>query len=82
MNQATTESMEELVRAALELVRPAIQLDGGDIQLESVHGGRVVVKLFGTCEACPMSPVTLRQGVERILRERVPGVTEVVAIEA
>ena len=82
MNQATTESTEDLVRAALELIRPAIQMDGGDIQLESVDAGRVVVKLFGTCEECPMSPVTLRQGVERILRERVPGVTEVVAIEA
>ena len=75
-------SVEDQVREALELIRPAIQLDGGDIRLESVDGGRVTVALFGTCEACPMSPVTLRQGVERILRERVPGITEVVAIEA
>lgn len=82
MNQAATEFVEEQVRAALEVIRPAIQMDGGDIQLESVEGGRVVVQLYGTCEACPMSPVTLRQGVERILRERVPGITEVFAIEA
>jgi Fe-S cluster biogenesis protein NfuA len=75
-------SVEAQVREALDLIRPAIQLDGGDIRLESVQAGRVTVALYGTCEACPMSPVTLRQGVERILRERVPGITEVVAVEA
>ena len=80
MRQATT--LEDQVREALELIRPAIQMDGGDIQLESVAGHRVTVQLFGTCECRPMSPVTPRQGVERILRERVPGITEVVAIEA
>jgi Fe-S cluster biogenesis protein NfuA len=57
-------------------------MDGGDIRLESVVGGIVTVQLFGTCESCPISPVTLKQGVERILRERVPGVTEVIALEA
>lgn len=77
-----TTVMEEQVRAALELIRPAIQMDGGDIKLESVSGGTVTVQLLGTCETCPISPVTLKQGVERILRERVPGVTEVIAIEA
>jgi Fe-S cluster biogenesis protein NfuA len=77
-----TTVMEEQVRAALELIRPAIQMDGGDIKLESVSGGTVTVQLLGTCESCPISPVTLKQGVERILRERVPGVTEVIAIEA
>jgi Fe-S cluster biogenesis protein NfuA len=75
-------SIEERVAQALELIRPAIQMDGGDITLESVRGGTVTVQLTGTCETCPISPVTLRQGVERILRERVPEVTEVVAIEA
>jgi len=75
------ESVEDQVRAALELIRPAIQMDGGDIQLDSVNGGTVTVQLFGTCDTCPISPVTLRHGVERILRERVPGITEVVALE-
>jgi Fe-S cluster biogenesis protein NfuA len=79
MNQATT--LEDQIKEALELIRPAIQMDGGDIRLESVTGGTVTVQLFGTCESCPISPVTLKQGVERILRERVPGVTEVVALE-
>ncbi len=80
MRQAT--SLEEEVRKTLELIRPAIQADGGDIQLEAVEGGRVVVTLSGTCESCPISPVTLKSGVERLLHERVPGVTEVVALEA
>jgi len=74
--------MEEEVRQALELIRPAIQMDGGDIRLESVEGSTVTVQLLGTCETCPLTPVTLKQGVERILRERVPGITQVVAIEA
>lgn len=80
MNAATT--LEDQVRGALDLIRPAIQMDGGDIKLESVEGNTVTVQLLGTCETCPISPVTLKQGVERILRERVPGITRVVAIEA
>lgn len=75
-------TVEEQVREALELIRPAIQMDGGDIQLDSIQDGTVTVKWFGTCDGCPMSPVTLRQGIERILRERVPGITGVIAIEA
>ncbi len=80
MSKATT--VEEQVNEALDLIRPAIQMDGGDIQLESVDGSTVTVRLFGTCETCPISPVTLKHGVERILKERVDGVTEVVAIES
>jgi Fe-S cluster biogenesis protein NfuA len=80
MGKAAT--LEEQVRDALDTIRPAIQMDGGDIMLESVKDGVVTVQLLGACEACPISPVTLRQGVERVLRERVPGVTDVVAIEA
>jgi Fe-S cluster biogenesis protein NfuA len=75
-------TIEDQVREALELIRPAIQLDGGDVRLSKVDGGTVTVHLFGTCESCPISPVTLKQGVERILRERVPGIIEVVAVEA
>jgi Fe-S cluster biogenesis protein NfuA len=79
VSQAT---VEDQVRAALELIRPAIQMDGGDIRLESVSDGKVTVSLLGVCETCPISPVTLKQGVERILRDRVPGITEVEALEA
>ena len=80
MSRAIT--IEDQVNEALDTIRPAIQLDGGDIELQSVVGGVVTVHLLGTCESCPISPVTLKQGVERILRARVPGITEVVAIEA
>jgi Fe-S cluster biogenesis protein NfuA len=74
--------VEEAVRTSLDKLRKAIQLDGGDIQLVGVDDGVVTIRLYGACEDCPMSPVTLRAGVERILREDVPGVREVVAIEA
>jgi Fe-S cluster biogenesis protein NfuA len=57
-------------------------MDGGDIRLESVESGRATVTLLGVCETCPISPVTLKQGVERLLRDRVPEITEVVAVEA
>jgi Fe-S cluster biogenesis protein NfuA len=77
---ATT--VEDQVREALDLIRPAIQMDGGDIQLVEVRGSSVTVHLLGTCESCPISPVTLKHGVERILQERVPEITEVIAIEA
>lgn len=75
-------TVEDQVKEALEVIRPAIQMDGGDIRLASVRDGTVTVQLLGTCESCPISPVTLKQGVERILRERVPGITEVIAVEA
>jgi Fe-S cluster biogenesis protein NfuA len=75
-------TLEDQVREALELIRPAIQLDGGDVKLARIEGGTVTVQLFGTCESCPISPVTLKQGVERILKDHVPGIDEVIAVEA
>ena len=80
MGQTLQAGLEERVRQALEIVRPAIQMDGGDVILESVQDGKVTVRLLGTCDGCPMSPVTLRQGVERILRDKVPEITEVTAL--
>lgn len=74
-------TVEDRVREALELIRPAIQMDGGDIMLHDVKDGVVTVHLTGTCETCPISPVTLKQGVERLLRQRIPSIIEVVAIE-
>ena len=65
------------VAAVLELIRP--QADGGDVQLVDVSDdGVVTVELQGACKGCPMSQMTLANGVERILKERVPGVTKVV----
>jgi Fe-S cluster biogenesis protein NfuA len=75
-------TLEDQVREALDLIRPAIQLDGGDVRLARIEEGTVTVQLYGTCENCPISPVTLKQGVERILREHVPGINEVIAVEA
>ena len=79
---ATSITVEEQVKQVLESIRPAIQMDGGDIEFVGIQDSRVTVRLHGTCETCPISPVTLKQGVERLLQGRVPSVTEVVAIEA
>ena len=62
------------VAAVLELIRPSLQADGGDVNEDGV----VSVELQGACKGCPMSQMTLANGVERILKERVPGVTKVV----
>ena len=67
------------VAAVLELIRPSLQADGGDVKLVDVgEDGVVTVELQGACKGCPMSEMTLANGVERILKERVPGVTRVV----
>ena len=67
------------VAAVLELIRPSLQADGGDVRLVDVNeDGVVSVELQGACKGCPMSQMTLANGVERILNERVPGVTKVV----
>ena len=76
-------SVEDEVRQALEeKVRPAVRLDGGDLELVEVKDGVVTVRLLGACEGCPISPVTLKAGIERILKEQFPEISEVVAIEA
>ena len=74
--------MREQVEATIEVIRPALQADGGDIVLKSVDEdtGKVEVELVGACGTCPASTVTMRAGIERILRDRVEGVTEVVAV--
>ena len=70
---------ENDVKAVLELIRPSLQADGGDVKFISVdEEGVGTVELQGACKGCPMSQMTLANGVERILKERVPGVTRVV----
>ncbi len=73
--------MKERVEKALDLIRPALQNDGGDVELVDVDEvtGIVKVKLVGACGSCPMSQMTLRMGVERVLKEQIPEITEVVA---
>ena len=72
--------MKELVEKALEKIRPFLQRDGGDIQLVDVTDGVVKVMLTGACKGCPGAQMTLKQGVEKILKQEVPGVKEVVAM--
>ncbi|NJD90024.1 MAG: NifU family protein [Geobacter sp.] len=70
--------MIEEVKKVLETVRPALQADGGDVELvEVTEDGIVRVKLTGACGHCPMSTMTLKMGIERALKEKVPGVKEV-----
>ncbi len=71
--------MREQVEAALNDIRPALQADGGDVELIDVQDGTVTLRLTGACGSCPMSAMTLRFGVEKLLKERVAGVTKVVA---
>ncbi len=68
-----------LLEATLDYIRPAIQLDGGDIVLQGVTDGVVNLQMVGACGGCPLSMMTLKAGIERILKDRVPGV---VAVEA
>ena len=64
----------------LEYIRPALQADGGDLILLGVEEGTVNVQLVGACGGCPMSTMTLTAGIERILKDRVPGVEAVNAV--
>jgi Fe-S cluster biogenesis protein NfuA len=67
------------VEDVLELIRPALQADGGDVQLVNVsEDGVVEVELQGACKGCPMSQLTLANSVERVLKDRVPGISKVV----
>ncbi len=70
--------LREKVEGALQKVRPSLQADGGDVQLVDVgNDGVVKVRLTGACGGCPMSQMTLRNGIERILKENVPEVKRV-----
>ncbi len=73
--------MEKDVREALEDIRPMLQADGGDVELvEVTEEGVVRVRLQGACQGCPMSQITVKNGIERLLMEKVPGVAEVEAV--
>jgi Fe-S cluster biogenesis protein NfuA len=73
--------MKEKVQEVLELIRPALQADGGDVELVDVSDdGIVSVRLTGACGSCPMSTMTLKMGIERTLREKLPEVKEVVQV--
>ncbi len=76
----TEVKMKAEVQQALEEIRPMLQADGGDVELVDVtENGVVSVRLQGACQGCPMSQMTIKNGIERLLKERVAGVTEVVS---
>ncbi len=72
--------MRQEVEKALEKVRPALQADGGDVELVDVQDGIVSVKLTGACGSCPMSQMTLKSGIERAIKEVVPDIKEVQSV--
>ncbi len=76
-----TESIKKRVQEALDEIRPQIQLDGGDVELVAVEGSTVKVRLVGHCAGCPMSAMTLKNGVEAVIKERVPEIQKVEAVQ-
>ncbi len=71
--------MIEKIKQALKEIRPSLQADGGDVEFVSVENGIVKVRLTGACGGCPMSQMTLKQGIEKSVRKAVP---EVLSVEA
>lgn len=74
--------MKNKIKLALDKIRPHLQMDGGDVEFISFNekSGVLKVKLQGACHGCPMAPVTLQDGIERMIKEKVPEVKEVEAI--
>jgi Fe-S cluster biogenesis protein NfuA len=72
--------MKEKVEKVLEKIRPMLQRDGGNVELVEIEGTIVKVRLTGACHGCPMSQMTLKAGIERIIKQEVPEVTQVVAV--
>ena len=75
------ESIENRVKKALEEIKPQIQADGGDIELVAVENLTVKVRLTGACAGCQMAAITLKQGVEKLIKERVPEILKVEAVQ-
>ena len=69
----------DVLNDTIEYIRPAVQADGGDIKLASVNDGVVNIEMLGACQGCPLSIATLKSGIERIIKDKVPGVVEVIA---
>jgi len=72
--------MEEKVNKALDKIRPSLMADGGNVELVEVEDGVVKVRLTGACGGCPMSQMTLKMGIERLLKQEIPEIKEVVAV--
>jgi len=73
--------MKEEVQKAIDLIRPSLQADGGDVELIDVSAeGIVKVKLTGACRGCPMSHMTLKMGIEKMIKKQIPDIKEVIAV--
>ncbi len=75
-----SKALWDQVEAALDTIRPAIAMDGGNVELLDIEDGVVTLRMMGACGGCPMSTMTLKQGIEQRLRETVRGITRVDAI--
>jgi Fe-S cluster biogenesis protein NfuA len=80
MTTTKAEVLQQQVEDALEEVRPALRMDGGDVELVGIDGGVVQVRLLGACGGCPMAMMTLVGFVEERLRQRVPEIQQVVSV--
>ncbi len=76
-----TESIEQKVQKTLDKIRPQIQADGGDIEFVAVEKQTLKVRLRGACAGCPMAAMTLKQGVEAIVKQEIPEILKVEAVE-
>lgn len=72
--------MKEKVEAALKKIRPMLQRDGGNVELIDVEDGIVKVRLQGACAGCPMSQMTIKNGIEKLLKQEIPEVKSVVSV--
>ena len=72
--------MQEKVEEALNKIRPSLMMDGGNVELVEVNDGTVKVRLTGACGGCPMATMTLKMGIEKILKQEIPEIKEVVAV--
>jgi Fe-S cluster biogenesis protein NfuA len=72
--------MRDKVEEVLDKIRPQLMMDGGNVELVEVNGGTVKVKLTGACGGCPMATITLKMGIEKILKQEIPEIKEVIAV--
>ncbi|HOK53686.1 MAG TPA: NifU family protein [Armatimonadota bacterium] len=77
---ADDKTLKEQVQKSIDEIRPALQLDGGDVELVDVEDGVVKVKLTGACHGCPMAAMTLQMGIERKVKQDVPDIKGVEAV--
>ena len=72
--------MEENVKSVLEEIRPSLQADGGDVEFVEMDGNVVKVRLKGACSGCPMATMTLKNGIEALIKKKIPGIESVESV--